>query len=94
MNNILVHKNILSWVKGIFFSCFIILMALFFSEKETNYYSNLRIVNLSEVNILSLKYLWEKIGQVDVAFLTIITAIILIIFIHVVLIYQNNFEKD
>ena len=69
-------------------------MFLFFSSNTMNFIINNRFVDVNNVNNLSLQYLWENVGSVNIAILIFITTLILVVIVHVILVYQNNIERD
>ena len=87
-------NNSFFWIKGIILSGFFGIMYLFFSTNTKNFVINNRFVSINIVNTLSLKYLWKSVGSVNIAILIFITALILVVIVHVILVYQNNIERD
>lgn len=94
MKNRLLYRNPFFWIKGTIFAGFLYFLFIYFSNTDTTFYFNSRMINLSDVNSNSLMYLWQTVKSTDIVILVFITIIILLIFVHVILFYQNNLDGD
>jgi len=87
-------KQPLFWIKGILLVISFIIFYFLLINEEIKLFQNNRLTDLDQVNILSIKYLWESVMTINFSILVFVTLLILFIIIHVILLYQDGFEGD
>ena len=93
MSNTIIKQSFLL-IKSIFFAIIFILGYYYFSNMDLNFFQNVRFVNLSDATSLSIQYLWTTVQTENFFILLFITLLILIIIVHVIIIYQEGFDKN
>lgn len=87
-------KNPFFWIRSILLVIASFSIFYYISDLTSNFFQNRRLVNISDVTSMSVKYLWEKVDAENFSILVLITLLILILIIHVIIIYQDGFGKD
>ena len=89
-----IFKHSFILIKGIFLAIVFISGFYYFSNLNLNFFQNVRLVNLSDVTSLSIQYLWTTVQSENFFILLFITLLILIVIVHVIIIYQEGFDKN
>lgn len=89
-----IFKQPLFWVKSLILTIIFISGYIYFSNLQYDFLQNNRLLNIGDITSTTVSYLWTAVQSVNFTILTFLVLLILIIIIHVILIFQEGFDKN
>ena len=81
-------------IKSLILTIIFIIGYIYFSNLQYDFLQNNRILNTGDITTTTVSYLLTTVHSANFSILTFIVLLILIIIIHVILIFQEGFDKN